>query len=109
MAFVPCPYGYTPRLPGVGWLAMRVQGWGIDGQINSPSLGLIRPWEPWFWRKSLEEQGLQSLVGASGSLVAWGLAAGGLRLQVRGPGTSFLSWLRAECCTIILVGMVGAP
>ena len=76
MAFVPCPYGYTPRLPGVGWLAMRGQGWGIDGQINSPSLGLIRPWEPWFWQKSLEEQGLQSLVGASGSLVAWGLTAG---------------------------------
>lgn len=24
---------------------MRGQGWGIDGQINTPPLGLIRPWD----------------------------------------------------------------
>lgn len=90
----------------MGRPAIRGQGWGIDGQINIPPLGLMRcrnlcP------GKRLEEQGQQPLVGGSGSSGARGITAACLRLQVRRPGIALLSWLRGERCIIVLGGMVG--
>lgn len=83
---------------------MRRQGWGIDGQINTP---------PSWADKALDHS---TEVGGAGAAVPgrsfWqsgclGLTAGGLRLQGQGAWHHLPLLAEAERCTIVLVDTVG--
>lgn len=106
-----------PSLPvhrGVGrplWGA-GAQSWGIDGQVNSPLFGLIRP------RNLCLAVGVRAQAPGRGSgrFRAWGVAVGCLRLEVRSPGSlpgllcqgmTFLPWLRERTLHFLLVGPGG--
>lgn len=110
-----CPDGYIPHPPGEGSLAVSGQGRGIDGQINIPPLGLIKPRNLCPIRRGWRTRGCgpwQGVLAASG---AWGVAAGpeaGAQeawVLTSPPllGITFLPGLRGGLRTIFLAGMVG--